>query len=385
MKKLLISLLALVPFMSLAQESEQKASAAGVSDEVILWVLIGFGVFQLIVLKFAVDVLVSLKGQIKNQQINKKVFGIIVLLVFSSNTFAATPQPGYAPFKFTPLTFWGLVALNLAIFSILWYVVRLIKGYTRVLKGEAFEEDETFLQSIYKKLVNKPVAIEDEESITTDHVYDGIRELDNSLPPWWLYGFYFTIVFSVVYLIHFHVSAIPGLDKLVIIGPVEKGTQAELYELEMAQAAAEKEAFLATQANLVDESSVEKLTDATSLSEGKSIFTANCVACHGNEGQGGVGPNLTDEFWIHGGGIKNIFKTIKYGVPEKGMIPWETQLTPQQIQQVASFVLSLQGTKPANPKAPEGEKWTDKTNVETDNVLPDSTQATTIDSSISEG
>jgi cytochrome c oxidase cbb3-type subunit 3 len=86
---------------------------------------------------------------------------------------------------------------------------------------------------------------------------------------------------------------------------------------------------------------------------------ANCAACHGQKGEGVVGPNLTDAYWIHGGGIKNVFKTIKYGVPAKGMIAWETQLSPSQIQKVASYVLTLQGTNPPNGKAPEGEIWKD--------------------------
>jgi cytochrome c oxidase cbb3-type subunit 3 len=97
--------------------------------------------------------------------------------------------------------------------------------------------------------------------------------------------------------------------------------------------------------------------DTPDLEAGKAIFKTNCVPCHGPEAGGIVGPNLTDKYWIHGGGIKNVFKTIKDGVPAKGMISWQAVLKPKQIQEVASYVLSLQGTKPANPKAPQGTIW----------------------------
>ncbi|MCX7729434.1 MAG: cytochrome c, partial [Bacteroidia bacterium] len=100
-----------------------------------------------------------------------------------------------------------------------------------------------------------------------------------------------------------------------------------------------------------------KLTDPAEINQGKEIFITNCITCHGKEAQGGAGPNLTDEYWLHGGGIKNIFKVIKYGVPAKGMIAWETQLSPKQIQQVASYILTLKGTNPPGAKEPQGELW----------------------------
>jgi cytochrome c oxidase cbb3-type subunit 3 len=135
----------------------------------------------------------------------------------------------------------------------------------------------------------------------------------------------------------------------------------EEYEQEMSIAAAEKEALIKSGA-LVNEETVTQLTDAADLQSGKQIFETNCIACHAADGGGIVGPNLTDKYWIHGGGIKNVFKTIKYGVPDKGMISWQSQLNAKQMQDVASFVLSLQGTKPANPKLPEGQIWSDDQN-----------------------
>ena len=122
------------------------------------------------------------------------------------------------------------------------------------------------------------------------------------------------------------------------------------------QADAAKKVYLAHAANLIDENTVKESADAAVVSAGAAVFQTNCVACHGDKGQGVVGPTLTDEYWLHGGKINNVFKTIKYGIPEKGMISWEKTLTPKQISDVANFVKSLKGTNPPNPKAPQGEK-----------------------------
>ncbi|TAE47241.1 MAG: cytochrome C oxidase subunit III, partial [Bacteroidetes bacterium] len=190
-------------------------------------------------------------------------------------------------------------------------------------------------------------------SIDLGHNYDGIRELDNSLPPWWKWGFYFTIAWGLVYVWHFHVSEI-ALAK-VLFGPGI--SSAEEYNIAMKEADEQKEVYLAKVGNQIDEKNVTLVTDAEGLANGKTIFTTNCVVCHGANGEGGVGPNLTDKFWIHGGSVNKVFATIEYGVPAKGMIPWLGQLKPKEIQNVASYILSLQGTNPANPKAPEGTEY----------------------------
>ncbi|RED46051.1 cbb3-type cytochrome c oxidase N-terminal domain-containing protein [Seonamhaeicola aphaedonensis] len=203
----------------------------------------------------------------------------------------------------------------------------------------------TWFKKTYNKLLGqKP--IEEEGEIILDHNYDGIKELDNSLPPWWLYGFYITIVFAAVYLVRFHIFDGPG--------------QFDELETELADAKAAIEEYKKTAKDLVDINTVTLLTDAADLSAGKTVFETNCVACHMADGGGGIGPNLTDDHWILGGGIKNVFKTVSEGGRSgKGMIAWKTQLKPSQIAQVASYVLSLQGTTPANPKPPEGDVWVD--------------------------
>ena len=177
----------------------------------------------------------------------------------------------------------------------------------------------------------------------TDHDYDGIRELDNALPPWWKYGFYFTIVWGIVYLIYFHMSSGPS--------------SAQEYQNQMADAQRQIEEYRKNAKNLVDETNVVLLTDASELQSGAAIFQANCVSCHGASAEGKIGPNLTDQYWKHGGDIKDLFKTVKLGVSGTGMKSWKSDLSASQIAQVTSYILSLQGTNPANAKAPEGDLY----------------------------
>ncbi|KHJ38067.1 Cbb3-type cytochrome c oxidase subunit CcoP2 [Pedobacter glucosidilyticus] len=209
--------------------------------------------------------------------------------------------------------------------------------YEFVLQAEK-PTKPTFWQKV---LSLRPIS--EEKDMMIDHDYDGIQELDNPTPGWFMYLFYATIAFAFVYILNFHVF---NLGKL----------QDEEYAIEVKEAETAKAAFLAQSANNVDENTVALSTDAGVIAEGKALYTKNCVACHGANGEGTVGPNLTDEYWIHGGKINNVFKTIKYGVPEKGMVSWEKQLTPKQISDVANYIKSLAGTNPPNGKEPQGDK-----------------------------
>lgn len=184
--------------------------------------------------------------------------------------------------------------------------------------------------------------IEKEGEIALDHQYDGIVELDNPTPPWFMYLFYITIIFSGIYLFYYHLTPDTSLS------------QDEEYTTEVQVAEKAKEEYMKKFANSVNEDNVKVLTAKADLDEGNKIYTTNCVACHGDKGQGGVGPNLTDKFWIHGGKVKNLFHVITNGVPEKGMIAWNKTLNPIQVQKVASYILSLQGTNPPGGKEPQG-------------------------------
>ncbi len=218
--------------------------------------------------------------------------------------------------------------------------------------------ESAFYQNLVKKLTRSK-EIEEEHDVMLDHDYDGIKELDNVLPPWWVKLFYLTIIFAFVYLIRFHIF--------------NDYDQTSEFETEMATAQAEVEKYKLTAPDLMDKEKVTLLTDATALAEGKAIFEAKCVACHKPDGGGSIGPNLTDGHWILGGGIKNVFNTIMEGGREgKGMVPWKTEIKPSDIQKVASYVISLQGTNPPDAKAPEGDIWVDenapKTEVNTDST-----------------
>ena len=203
----------------------------------------------------------------------------------------------------------------------------------------------TWVANTYKKLVgSKP--IQEEHEIILDHNYDGIKELDNNLPPWWIWGFYASIVFAVIYLVRYHVF--------------NGENQYDELETEYAEAKIAIEAYKKTAKDLVDFNTVELLTEASDLKAGKKIFSENCVACHKADGGGGIGPNLTDRHWILGGGIKNVFKTVSEGGRDgKGMVAWKTLLKPAEIAQVSSYVLQFEGTTPAEPKVAEGDIWVD--------------------------
>ncbi len=225
----------------------------------------------------------------------------------------------------------------------------------RYLASKAKKREWTWGKNLYKRLT-KTKEIEKEGEIILDHNYDGIRELDNVLPPWWVYLFYATIIFGVVYLIRFHVA-----------GDYDQKLE---YEQEVAAAKIAIEEYKKTAKDLVDVNTVEFLSEAADLSAGEKIFTTSCVACHMADGGGGIGPNLTDEYWILGGGIKNVFNTISEGGRDgKGMISWKQSLKPLEMAQVASYILTLGGTTPADPKAPEGEIWVDPDAPESEETI----------------
>ncbi|MBK8610741.1 MAG: c-type cytochrome [Chitinophagaceae bacterium] len=195
------------------------------------------------------------------------------------------------------------------------------------------------------KLFTKAVSVEREADILLDHDYDGIKELDNALPPWWKYGFYITIGVAFIYLLNFHVFGI-GLN------PTQE------YQAEMQQARIKKEIYDANNKDRIDENNVP-MADADGIKAGKGLFEANCIACHLKDGGGSVGPNLTDNYWLHKGSLNDIFNTIKNGYPDKGMQSWNSNFSPKEISFLASYIKTLAGTKPAVAKEQQGEFYID--------------------------
>lgn len=283
-----------------------------------------------------------------------RVLGVLIIAILLFEIIADAGEQ-WAMLKYPIL--WAVVSLVLLFSIAVEVIIETLKkilfgglkqeAKERYLANEALKKKKRFswIKRNYKNLLgSKP--IQEEHEIILDHNYDGIMELDNKLPPWWVYGFYASILFAVIYLARYHVF--DGIN------------QNEEYELAVAEAQVEIENYKKTAKNLVDVNTVEVLTDAADVAAGKNIFTQNCIACHKADGGGGIGPNLTDNTWILGGGIKNVFNTISEGGRDgKGMVSWKSDLTPLEMAQVASYVLQFKGTTPAEPKDPEGDIWID--------------------------
>jgi cytochrome c oxidase cbb3-type subunit 3 len=280
---------------------------------------------------------------------------VIFAIVFATLEFYidSGDQPAFIKYPMVSLFLGIFIFLQIAIEITALAIDRVTYAVlTDEQKQKLAEEDalEITDSAWYKKVMsffNRSTPVEEEGTILLDHDYDGIKELDNVLPPWWVNLFYVCIVFAVIYLIRFHI-----LDG--------KGQEAE-FETEMAEAKIAVEEYKKTAKDLIDANSVTQLTDPADIAKGQDIFQSNCVACHRPDAGGAIGPNLTDEYWLLGGGIKNVFHTITEGGRDgKGMVAWKGTLKPSEIQLVASYVLSLKGSTPKEPKEPQGEIWKDE-------------------------
>jgi cytochrome c oxidase cbb3-type subunit 3 len=304
---------------------------------------------------------------------------VIVLLIAASlfspeNIAAAAPAIAAVPEPTPLLDFlhdgFGTNAIN-ALAAIIFfellvviYLMRLVRMFTQ--KEQEYEsvltEKATPATSPLWDKLNASVAISEESAIMTDHEYDGIRELDNSLPPWWKYGFYLTIVWAFGYMLYYHISTGPSSE--------------QEYKAQITKAENDLAEYRKMAKNLVDESNVVVLKEMADVQAGKGIFSQYCAVCHAADGGGLVGPNLTDNYWLHGNDIKNIFSTIKYGVQGKGMKSWQQELSPVMMAQVASFITTLEGTTPASPKAPEGKQVNSVATAPVDTTANDTSSVT---------
>jgi len=291
------------------------------------------------------------------------IFGLMEYFIDSGSQPAIIAYPVTSIFLLLVLLILIAIELILASIENVMFNTLSEEARQRYLAKKETQWSWDWAKRMYKKLLgSKPV--EEEHEIILDHNYDGIRELDNKLPPWWVYMFYITIIFGIVYMARFHIFG--GYDQ-----------QLE-YEREIAAAREAVEAYKKTATDLVDVNTVEILTEDTDIKAGETIFVSNCAVCHKVDGGGGIGPNLTDDYWILGGGIKNVFNSISEGGrPGKGMISWKTNLKPNEMAQVASYVLSLHGHTPADPKEPEGDLWVDP-DARVDEVEVEQVDSTTL-------
>ncbi|MFN5443878.1 MAG: cbb3-type cytochrome c oxidase N-terminal domain-containing protein [Crocinitomicaceae bacterium] len=289
------------------------------------------------------------KDKEDNGGLTSSVLSILLIvgtIMLSNSSFAltfSTPGESTEPtpwLKVENSDLYSLVVINIILLGIIVYLKSMFNKLVALVKTEKQKEKEVVAAPLKKinQVLTDVVPIEEEHKILLDHEYDGIRELDNNLPPWWVWGFFATIVFAIIYLFNYHIFETGDL-------------QYKAYEKEMKKADAEVKAYLSKMAMNVDETNVTLLTEGGEIAKGKALFDANCVACHNSKGEGNIGPNLTDKNWIYGFDIKEVFKTIKLGTAN-GMPEHNSKFNPIQLQQVASYVLNLSETK---GKAPQGD------------------------------
>lgn len=367
--------------------SAQSKIIEGAYDTISLFsntlfiVLLIVAILLLIVIIVLADVLknVSSSAMIREKNKNKnKITKILsaTSLIFLLSTSTSLAQPtfhmaysdtGYGGLSVGTFYFLtGFILFEIIIFMVLINAIQLFAKAEQKALLELEKRTATPEVSLLEKL-NASVSIEKEEDIMLDHNYDGIRELDNDLPPWWKYGFYATIVFAFIYLVHYHVTYTGDL-------------QLAEYDKSVVAALEAKAEYQKLMADNVTENNVKIITDKHELEEAGKIYKQNCAACHGQMGEGGVGPNMTDQYWLHGGSIKDIFISIKYGWADKGMKSWQADLTPSKISKLASYIKTLAGTNPPNQKEKQGELY-QEVGLAKDSLLNDSTLTVVLDSS----
>jgi cytochrome c oxidase cbb3-type subunit 3 len=365
-KSLFTSLAILAPVLAAA--AEKTAMGKGSTMNAMLIGLVAL----IIVLLFAIGILGNVLRQLAfvykdklRKERNKVIAPVALLFIMLLGTAAHAEEAAAAAAPQAPAYISGIAAsdfyLLIGIIALEMLVILSMLLSMRVLVRLLSNKPET--EKVAKGIIrrpfwdkfNKAVAIEKEQDIMLDHDYDGIQELDNSLPPWWKYGFYLTIVVGVVYIYYYHMGGNGPSSYQEYVAEVEKGE-------------ADKAAYLAKSSGNVDENTV-KMLDEAGIASGATIFQTACAACHAKDGGGGVGPNLTDEYWLHGGSLSDVFKSIKYGWPDKGMKSWKDDFSPKQIAELTSYIKSIKGTKPAAPKEKQGELYQETASADSTKVV----------------
>ncbi|ANH81328.1 hypothetical protein A8C56_10330 [Niabella ginsenosidivorans] len=345
----------LCPLSLLAQEKAVPTPRLILDVNTVLTVMIVFLLFIIGILAFtlraSMDVYQERKAKEKKESTMIKPLLLIAAVLCAATGWAQDAAPAIAnPFTYEKIARYvliGALALELLIICAFIYWIRFFTGIEELQERKALARKERFkrLGSWWSR-ANKLKPIEEEHNLDVGHSYDGIRELDNPTPPWFSVAFIASILFGLGYLWRYHVAhAAPN--------------QYEEYEIAVTKGNLRVAEYLKTKGDAVNEQTVVML-DAAGIEAGKKLFVNNCTACHGNAGQGGVGPNLTDDYWLHGGAIGSVFHTIKFGVVEKGMMSWKDVFSAQQIAELASYIKSLHGTNPPGAKEPQGELYKDE-------------------------
>ena len=357
----LTSLIALFGSFAVMAQNAAPAVKTELSDnnqlEILLVIIMGLLVFVIWLLG---RVLLVLGKQVIEKNKASKILPLIIAtgLLFVAQASSAQDEAQAQTAKvisnyggLSSSTFYLLVSVLLTEVTIIFFLTFLIRRFSaellpakKVVPASA-NRFKLWWASLDKKLT-RAVPVEKEADVMLDHNYDGIRELDNALPPWWKYGFYITIGVAIVYLLSFEVL---GYGK----NPTEE------YNAEMAKAKIQQEIYEANNKDKIDDNNVP-MADAAGLAKAKEIFSTVCFACHGKSGEGGAGPNLTDNYWLHKGSLNDIYHSIKNGYPDKGMQSWAAVYSPKEISYLASYVKTLHRTNPPNAKAPQGDLYIDQ-------------------------
>ncbi len=351
-----------MPFILAAAFKAYKEPFNFLENSLIWFIAIGFGL--VVILKEVLsNTVVNKANELMPKNYTRVQSVTSFLFTFLTPFVLAKAISSYEnPYNFleNPLVWLGLIAFGFVCIAKEILTITGVKKIEEVALIKAgINPDEVDHWAWARKLITKwteAKAVEQEEEIILDHNYDGIKELDNNLPPWWVYMFYATIIFAVVYLVRFEV--------------LDGYTQEMEYAESVAVAKRELAAYKSTSKDaVIDAETVTVLTSKSDLKRGKAVYNLNCAACHIGDGGGGIGPNLTDEYWLLGGGIKNVFATITNGGRDgKGMVAWGKTLKPVDIQKVASYIMSMQGTTPENPKAAQGDLYKDESQQVTEEV-----------------
>jgi cytochrome c oxidase cbb3-type subunit 3 len=365
MKYAMMTLIAFITAQSAIAQTAQSGMPSK-SNNYIEYLILGVAVLLVFVIWLLSSVLILLsKKVIELAKQNKVVTTLLTIIaagfshpaIAQNSVITATDSTSQAISStvyyggLSSVSFWTLSTVMALELFVIFIMLIFIHNMWRIIyprpiqvaKKAAFKNSwvASTWANLDKKFFTKAAPIEKEADIMLDHDYDGIKELDNALPPWWKYGFYITIFVAIFYILKFEVWH-DGMN------PTEE------YNTEMAEAKLETDQYLASMKENVDENSVLML-DAAGIQAGKTLFTKTCVACHTESGAGSVGPNLTDNYTIHGVRIQDIFKTIKYGYPDKGMQSWQSNFSPVEMQQLSSYIKSLSNTNVPNGKAPQGD------------------------------